>query len=275
MRFGDADLADLRNHDEALARDIQRVGLFDVTGENEYQTVAGAEPVARVHRSCEVGIELRRVPLREQVHAEDLQAAVALNRVGAQVQVLLVWRQLATIAAAYILRDAAVERGVERRLERIAHQALRPVRVAGKIEVARVGDAEFAQGGEDVRRRHARLSGRHPADRARSCARACGGSASGVSAPRRSRPPLALQIGIEEIVGVALCPKPRPDLVRRQTAATDPLPQLVEQIRAILQQLLSLLRRDGLGRKRSRHKQKDPDREQRPKERAIHRCVYG
>ena len=51
-------LADAWNDDESLARDVQRVRALGVSGENEDEAIAGAEPIAGVHGSGKIGIEL-------------------------------------------------------------------------------------------------------------------------------------------------------------------------------------------------------------------------
>ena len=72
---GNRDLPDPRNDDEALARDVERVGPLGISGDDEDDAIAGPEPVARVHGAGEVGIELRRLRV-EDAEAKDGEAAV-------------------------------------------------------------------------------------------------------------------------------------------------------------------------------------------------------
>ena len=69
----DRDLPGRRHDDEAFAGDVERVGLLDVTSQNEDQLIARAKTVRRIHRSAGIRVELRGW-LREQVESEDERA---------------------------------------------------------------------------------------------------------------------------------------------------------------------------------------------------------
>jgi hypothetical protein len=54
---GNVYLSDAGNHDESLARHVERDGFLDVAGENEHEPVAGTEAVVRIDRPVDGRIE--------------------------------------------------------------------------------------------------------------------------------------------------------------------------------------------------------------------------
>src|SRR6185437_12075672 len=85
------------------------------------------------------------------------------------------------------------------------------------------------------------------------------------------------QIGVEKIFRITLGAQPGSDLVRRQTAGHDPLPELLEESRIVLKHLLRLFRSGALRLHRCRQRQQREagKNEKRAELRNSHRFMDG
>ena len=150
------ELADLRDHDESLARDLEAVRQLDVAREDEHELVAGTEHVVLVHRAGGARVEHRRL-LPEHAQAVDRAAGGVGGRLGHQGGV-----GAARFCEPLTLdRAGAVRRQVERGdgAEHAVAAALRRRRAGAAREVGVEHVLRIALGAEP--RPH--LVGRHPA----------------------------------------------------------------------------------------------------------------
>ena len=105
----------------------------------------------------------------------------------------------------------------------------------------------------------------------------------GVAPPKKSElsttvPALAAraaQVGVEERLGVALGAKPGSDLVGREAARADALPELSDQIRARAEQLLRLRRRRALRAERPGSQTYERGDHQQPRGEMTHSSDYN
>ena len=56
----DGNFTNARNDDKSLSRNVKRIRSLGVSSQDEHDAIAGAEAIAGVNGSGEIGIELRR-----------------------------------------------------------------------------------------------------------------------------------------------------------------------------------------------------------------------
>ena len=71
-------LTDLGNHDEAFTRHVQGIRLLDVARQHEHQPVPRIDAIVGIHRTREIGVELRR-RVAEEIQPEDDESAIDVD----------------------------------------------------------------------------------------------------------------------------------------------------------------------------------------------------
>src|SRR3990172_8422950 len=218
------ELADLWNHHEPFARDVEEVRQLDVARKDQHELVAGPDLVAGVHGPARVRQELARRGAEDR-EAEDLFAGRFPRGVGARGAPRAIELRGADRAAG----DRIVAHG-SRPAARAALLEHHPVdRLPQRLDVGGVADPERTHRVQHV------VAGEQVAPTA--------------GAPREVR--------VQQVLGIPFGAEPRAHLLGGEPARADALAELVDEVRARLQELLRLLRRRDLRREGSGERESD------------------